>query len=351
MEQVLITINADRSEIYFGSADSEREMRIIEGSENYRLLLANGQGWLIVAGRDAEGIVTKLARIMGLCPHGGETLPRLVLVRGEENASEAKRRFQASGGHEGDSRSKWTVRDLGGLFLWSHPEAIDLICDLGPAEVYEEETTGMVRCLSPIYHEAVLSGGLHLHAALLEYRGNGVLIAASSGKGKSTCCSRVNSPWRPICDDNVLVVIGEDGRFYAHPLPTWSEFFDRVSERTWRVESYLPLSAIFFLEQDMKNKTLSIGRGHAVVLLTEFSTQFFNIYSTSREETEKRTYNKLVFQNACRLADAVPSYILQASIEGWFWKEMEQVLPPFGRKNLDDKVTCQATMNRLSTYG
>jgi len=326
-------------------------MKIIEGSNNYRLRLANGQGWLIVAGKEAERIVTRLTRIMGLCPDGGEKLSRLIFVRGEQSASEARGRLQALRGHEGDSRSKWTVRDLGGPFLWSHPEAIDLICDLGTAEFCEEETTGMVRCLSPIYHKAVLSGGLHLHAALLEYQENGVLIAASSGKGKSTCCSRVDFPWQPLCDDSVLVVRGEDGKYYAHPLPTWSEFFGGASERTWRVESHLPLSAIFFLEQAEEDKAVSIGRGHAAVLLTEFSTQLFNIYSASRDETEKRAYSKLVFQNACRLADAVPSYILQASLEGRFWKEMEQVLPPLGRKKLDDKIPCRTALNRLSTCG
>ena len=35
---------------------------------------------------------------------------------------------------------------------------------------------------------------------------------------------------------------------------------------------------------------------------------------------------KRLFENACRLAKAVPAFILRVSISGRFWEEMEKVL-------------------------
>ena len=73
-----------------------------------------------------------------------------------------------------------------------------------------------------VHWESLYRGGLPFHATLLEYQGQGIILAAPGGTGKSTCSRRVPPPWRACCDDEVLVVKSPDGRYLAHPFPTWT---------------------------------------------------------------------------------------------------------------------------------
>ena len=91
-----------------------------------------------------------------------------------------------------------------------------------------------------------------MHATLLEYQGQGIILAAPGGTGKSTCSRRVPPPWRACCDDEVLVVKSPDGRYLAHPFPTWSDYIWQRAENTWQVEKALPLAGIFFFKQSLE---------------------------------------------------------------------------------------------------
>src|SRR5208283_5733758 len=104
----------------------------------------------------------------------------------------------------------------------------------------------MWTALSPIFDAVQDSGGLLFHAALAELNGSGVLIVGPSGAGKSTCSRRLSVPWRSLCDDEVLVVRDDRGRYYAHPFPTWQELIHGNSDSSWDVQKYVQVEAIFF---------------------------------------------------------------------------------------------------------
>ena len=67
--------------------------------------------------------------------------------------------------------------------------------------------------------ESLYRGGLPFHATLLEYQGQGIILAAPGGTGKSTCSRRVPPPWRACCDDEVLVVEGPGRPLPGTPFP------------------------------------------------------------------------------------------------------------------------------------
>jgi hypothetical protein len=46
----------------------------------------------------------------------------------------------------------------------------------------------------------------------------------------------------------------------------------------------------------------------------------------SPHRTADKAGNKIIFENICHLAKAVPSYRLSATLEGRFWEEIEKVI-------------------------
>lgn len=180
--------------------------------------------------------------------------------------------------------------------------------------------------LYPIYQKAQDLGGLPFHAGLVESDGKGVLLAASRNIGKSTCCRRIPNPWDVLCDEEALVMRTDQEQYVAHPFPTWSDYLMKRSERTWDVQRYVPLSAIFFLERGETDEAIPIGQGEAAVQINNSVTQVLLRTHHYLDREEVKVSRKKLFDNGCDLAGAVPAFKLRVSLKGRFWEEIEEVL-------------------------
>ena len=296
--------------------------------ERYLLRLGNGQGWEFVAAEGVKPWVESLASIMQLrnCEPNG--YPKLVFTRkrlGVDWWRDPVSRLTRNISGDLPDRG-WEAHDLRSLQLWTHRDVPDVICEMGDEEDRDLDIIRMWLCLSPVYQRALESGGLPLHAALVEKNGTAVLLAAPGGTGKSTCCRRILPPWKALCDDLTLAVADTDRQYRVHPFPTWSDYLWERSGATWDVQRHLSLSAIVFLEQGTTDETIPIGKGEAAACIMESASQVCHSFWRDIALGEKRSLKEKVFDNACGLATSIPAFKLRVSLNGRFWEEMERVL-------------------------
>jgi SynChlorMet cassette protein ScmC len=298
----------------------------------YPLRLANGQGWYIIATEGVKPWVEKLASIMELKSGEPNGLPKLIFIRRESVAGgswELISRIKQNT-REHLRRNNWKAHDLKLLQLWSHRDRPDVICDIASEEHPELDfivnISRMWLSLHPIYQRAMQLGGLPLHSALVERNGIGVLVAAPGSTGKSTCCRRLPPPWYALCDDETFIVRGDKGRYFGHPFPTWSDYIERRSDRTWNVQRHIPVSAIFFLEQAKFDEVIPIGQGQTTVSIFRLALEKFSRSWISLDVDEQRANQKKLFDNACGLAKTIPAFKLRVSLNGQFWEKIEKVL-------------------------
>lgn len=187
----------------------------------------------------------------------------------------------------------------------------------------------MILAFYGIFYCACEFGGLPVHAALLKYHNNGILIPALSGTGKSTCAQRISYPWQDLSDDMALILPDNKGSYYAYPIPTWSKIMTNPDNKfTWQVSNGVPLSGIFFLSQADYDSVEDIGNGLSATKLYSSSRQVMELmftWSDMEKEAIKRWRERLFF-NACIISQSVPSYSLYATLKGSFWKNIENTL-------------------------
>jgi len=220
----------------------------------------------------------------------------------------------------------WELLDFFPDFFWMHPQVPDVFCEVFLGEEGELAVEAMIRVCFPLYEHAIRAGGFPLHTALVARDGFGVALAASGGTGKSTCARRIAAPWRPLCDDTVLVFPSDFGGYEAHPFATWSDYLWKRSRGTWNAASHVPLQAVFFLKQAPKDAAQPIGQGEAAIYLSRASSEILMPFMGRLGRDRTRLLHKRAFDNACLLAKSVPAFILEVSLEGEFWTEMERVL-------------------------
>lgn len=296
----------------------------------YLLRLANGQGWLLTSTRGVKSEVGRLASLMGLDPLTLDGYPRIVFIRGgkgkrsyERNISTCVRKTESNLRCVG-----WQAYDLKVCRVWAHDNTPDLICEMRHEEgVYEETILSMRLSLYPIYQQVLDSGGLPLHAGLVEHRGKGVLLAAPRNMGKSTSCRRLPSSWLSLCDEEALIVRDAAKKYLVHPFPTWSDYFEKRSKRAWKVNNYLPLTSIFLLEKSTVDEVIPLGQGEATAFVNQLARQMCYRYWAALDLTEMKSRRTKLLENICELARAVPAFKLRVSLDGQFWKKIEAVLP------------------------
>ena len=185
----------------------------------------------------------------------------------------------------------------------------------------------MWSALREIHRHALRVGGTPMHAALAAHRGRGVLIAATGDTGKSTCSRRLPRCWQSLCDDQALVLRDPDGGFRVHPFPTWSDHLWRESKNSWAVERAVPLSAIFFLEQASIDRVVPLGDpSEAVLSVFGAAKQVWEPFWERMAPEEKMETSSTLFHNASEIAAAIPCYRLSATLDGEFWRGMEEAL-------------------------
>jgi len=295
---------------------------------SFIIKLANGQGWHIVAIGRVSSWVEKLASIMQLKTCEPNGYPKLIFIKREsvkgglgELTCMVKEKIMKD-----IPINDWKAHSLGDLRLWSHHDVPDVICEIGPGEDHELEIIRMWESLHPIYQRVQSTGGLPIHAALIERNGIGVLFAGPGNTGKSTCCRQLPPSWHALCDDEALIVRDDNRKYFGHPFPTWSDYLYQRSERTWNVQQHVPLSAIFFLEQGKIDEASPIGQGQAAIFINQSATQVCQRSWRNLIQEEERAFRRELFENAGELVKAVPSYILRVSLNGRFWEKIEEVL-------------------------
>jgi len=185
-----------------------------------------------------------------------------------------------------------------------------------------------VQMMKIIYRDVLARNGLFLHGALAEKNGFGVILAGPSGVGKTTASVRLSGPWHSLSDDITLVVCDDQGRYWGHPWPTWSFFWESVnSGRKWDVSYAVPLKGLFFLAQSREDRAERIGAGQAVGMLLETAQQASSGRLDDKSlEGDLTAMNLQLFNNACIMAKSMRSFILNVSLDGQFWKEMDLAL-------------------------
>lgn len=287
---------------------------------SYLLDLGLGPSWILSGPGLIRPIVEKLADALRLRPGTHDAWPRIVL--GSKPTGFSKGSNARSVPTHG-----WRAMDLGGSRIWSHDDVADVFCEVdwcgNPNGVFLAWTS-IVHC---IYQRAIQSGGLPLHAALVERGGKGVALLGSSGRGKSTCCLRLPQSWHALSDDHTLVLAGEGPGFDARPFPTWGELLQGEGITLPDIQCKVPLAALFFLEQTGSDEIRPIGTGEAAVKIYESAIQTFWSNLEALEKIQPRVMRARLFENACRLSEAVKSYILGVSLTGQFWEKIDGVIP------------------------
>jgi len=293
----------------------------------YRLRLGPEEEWTLLAGGRARPLLEKLASILELERSGAGGRPRLIFVDSDSVKKDPHAPLERLEPwiREGLPESGWTARKRCLIRMWSHRDVDDVIFTVGAEKNHDMDLIRIWTSIHAVYRRAQSSGGLPFHAALAELDGNGVLIAARGGTGKSTCCRHLPPPWRALCDDESLVVGDGRGGYLAHPFPTWS-LLQSCPGGSWNVERQVPLGAIFFLEQGECDSVSPIGRGRAAIQICQSASQVFRRTWVQLNPGEQVELHRGIFENACRIAGSVPTFTLRASLGGRFWEEMERVL-------------------------
>jgi SynChlorMet cassette protein ScmC len=295
----------------------------------YALQLADGQSWDLHFTKDLRQWGKAFASTLRLAPGEKDRGQRLIFVRqprvdgsGDSPAVPIDGSAKPSLGNQA-----WNVQNPGPVCIWSTNWTTDKVVSPLFSADRDLQMLSMIFSLIPMYHGVIKNGGLPFHAALVTRSGRGTLIAASGAGGKSTCAARIPTPWQALCDDEALIVRDANGHYVAHPLPTWSNRKSRKSPRTWDVQQYVPLQAIFFLEQSEEDTVVETPKTQAAIRAYKSAEQIAALSWRGLGPTEIRKFRQELFDNACCLIEKVPVYILRASCKGRFWEEIERVLP------------------------
>lgn len=292
----------------------------------YHLTLADGNEWNLTADSQTEDWLRNFAEICHLKPSDQRIVTTIVFTRGslcQRDSAEIftpyLNRIRAE-----ILNGEWFSVEQRMFRIWSKPCSNDLVIDIGSGGDSEMETLRMWQALLPIYETSLASGAITLHGALIEKGGKAFALAGPGNVGKSTCARRLQPPWRALCDDEILVVKGVDGLYYAHPFPTWSDYLWRKSSNTWQIEQYFPLSAIFFIMKGEEDCADRLGTGQAAVLIQQSSEQVFEKGWHFLHKSKVVPRRIMLFCNITKLIKQVPAYTLKVNLNGRFWEEIER---------------------------
>lgn len=270
---------------------------------SYSLTLRPGLRWHISAGNDAVApLVAQMAEVMQLPSHE-----------------------DAGGAATGESTKRLVVVSNGHTPAQDSPD--DVICRLTAGQPgWKELFRGQVQASLALARAFLPQGGLLLHGALAERLGQGMVCFGSSGAGKTTASRRLPAPWHSLCDDTTLVTPDTEGRWWAHPWPTWSLCIEGGPGGHWNVPSALPLRAIFHLKQAPLDTVTPLGAGQAAARLMQAAEEASPL-AAARLAPEKVHQLRLQrFEWLSALVRAVPAFTLELTLAGAFWHEIEKAM-------------------------
>ena len=275
-------------------------------SRGYGLSLSDGNNWWVTGDEDNIRWIDDLTAILELKECAPDDLPKLIFSKMDDTG--------------------WEFYDHRIVRIWYRDSTPDIVYEVKDWEEENLKYINMRYSLHPIYQRSISKGGLAFHAALAELDGRGVLLSAPGDTGKSTCCRRLPDYWKPLCDDESLVVLNEQKMYRAHPFPTWTDYLWKRAANTWDVQYSVRLAGVFFLEQSETDEVVPIGNGEAAILMAESATQACGKFWRGLDEADQRTRREEAFSNACAMAKAIPAFRLRVSLHGRFWEEIEKAL-------------------------
>ncbi len=294
--------------------------------QKYYLKFANGQAWGFACSESLKQWMKRFATVMRLQEVDDSLIPRLIITQIESASPGNSPALRDDFLGIRIPRSGWNMRDLKLIRLWAHKAVQDVICEMGAESSHELDIVRMCTILEPIMMQAIEAGALPLHAGLVECGGRGALLSGPSGVGKTTACMKIPPPWRAHCDDETVVLKDRSQRFVAHPFPTWSDLAWNDCKKSWGVQEYFPLAAVFFLEQSEEDAVGPVGKVEMAMRLYSASTAILQRMLVRLQIQEVRLMNSKLFDNACALAKEIPGYKLKVSRKGRFWNQMERVI-------------------------
>jgi SynChlorMet cassette protein ScmC len=286
--------------------------------QGFALHLGDGSRWWIAGSPHASHLAEELATIMQL--EEGDPEDAHLMFFFEKNADTGwleLPRLQAQG---------WSSLHHFFFQICFHPLRRHFLGEYDHNNPKSSPYGLMCEALPAVYWESISRGGLPFHAAFLEYQGQGVILAAAGETGKSTCSRRVPPPWRARCDDEVLVVLSPQGRYLAHPFPTWTDYLWERAPNTWKVEAAVPLAGIFFLEQAPQDDCLPLVGSQAPLAAITSAGQSMARFLNWCDPGEARKLRLTMFDNACEIVKQVPTFRLRVSLTGSFWEKIEAAL-------------------------
>jgi SynChlorMet cassette protein ScmC len=304
-----------------------REEQNCMATNGYNLYLSDGSRWWLAGDEYNSRWVDKLATIMELHESASDGSPRLVFCRaGHLNGSVGSATGPVPSKSQYSDGNDWVFYDHDSLRFWHQQGSPHVICELINNKGHKNQIINMWNALRPVYEKSIHRGGLALHAGLAELGGRGFLLVGASDKGKSTCCDRLPGHWKPLCDDEALVVFDEHKNCRVHPFPTWSDHLWNRAENTWNVQSSVALHGMFFLAQSDMDEVAPLGEGQASIHLNESALQICQKFCITLDEKNQRQFRTELFNNACNIAKQIPAYRLRVSLHGRFWEKMEKVI-------------------------
>ncbi len=305
-------------------------------NKSYQLDFGSGLCWGLYACGALDEWLDKMAYILRLEPAETNNNMAKIIFCKPGNFSSVREWYQAEYRDlsPGRNRTDWSVYDKKHIRICINNTTSDVICEIdnyGFDNYGFNDSSGlgiynMFLSLYPIFRRVQDGGGLHLHAALLELDGQGIILAAAGGTGKTTSCRRLQGYWLPLSDDEAVVVYVPENGYRSHPFPTWSEHLYKPSDKAWNVQHSVPLRALFFLEQAENDEVIPLCMGRAAASLNQSAIEISSKYWRSLDDEAKRSFSKLQFDNACNMVKSIPAFTLRASLHGRFWEEIEKTL-------------------------
>ena len=265
----------------------------------FSLCLADKQCWRFRADTPLRDWLCKFASVLSLQPDGAASATTLTFRDGKRT----------------DTSGHTPLYDFGILALRPDNGDKGWLCDIDTAYDGDFVIDRMIYALYAVYMETVERAGLPFHAGLAEKDGIGILLAGPSGTGKSTACRRLAHRLNILCDEESLIVRDGDGRYWAHPFPTWSSLAnDGNALPSWPVHKALPVGHILFLEPSDEDALLPLNQARAAMMMTRSAMEKCR-WALLHPEAERTTRLK-VFENACRLAQSIPASTVRATLSG-----------------------------------
>jgi SynChlorMet cassette protein ScmC len=309
-------------------------MSFAKASVGYGLTLADGTRWFLTT-RDVElrFWLDQLAGILRLKRGAPQDARQLLFVNAAPvqsagSGTGASSALPAHAAGRRDADWSWSLAGSSVPRAWQSADGRDFVYAFPVAKAHTADLRLILmwEALGPVYLQAIMAGGLLLHAALAEVDGRGVLFAAAGGVGKSTCARRLPPPWKAHCDDTALAVRLPEGGYRVHPFPTWTDHLWRGLQTTWPAQQHVPLAAIFFLEQAGHDTASALPPGAAALRMLRSTGQLMTPYLDDLPRAQKRRVTTAAFHNACALAKAVPAFRLHLTRTGRFWEEVQKAL-------------------------